>query len=102
MLRATGERLLGHPALALWSRIVAAACPDDTAYHMGVAGALPYAHPLSLSETSPLAPVVTTSDWQSAPRVEMDLLHELYTPPFNRKVIDRLSPCLVPGPRATD
>lgn len=92
-LRTQGTTLLQHPKLAPLAEVVRAACPQDTAYVMGLVFRLRGSLKARLDLVSPLAPLVSTEDWLTSDRFEGDLLRVWHPTSSKFKDLEQHAPC---------
>lgn len=92
-LRMQGTKLLQHPKLAPLAEVVRSACPQDTAYVMGLVFRLRGSLKARLDLISPLAPLVSTEDWLASDRFKGDLLR-VWSPTSSKfKDLEQRAPC---------
>lgn len=92
-VRLRGAALLHHPGLASLSQLVTEACPDDTAYHMGLLYHLKGSTALQMDLLSPFLPMISTEDWQQSGRFRADYLRLWSGAAPKSDMLRDLSPC---------
>ncbi len=93
-LRLRGEGLLLHPDLGPMISAVAAVCPEDTAYHLGLLFYLKGGTDFRDALISPLEPIVSTAEWRLSGRFLKDFFAQWSLSEKEYSTLENLSPCL--------